>query len=185
MACVTVTDPLWSVEQPLLDAAIPRQLLTGKRLWHSSPPQRLTYSIVDAPCASAAPLPPPPSRSFGELALMYNCERAATVQSTEECTTWVMGLRTFRRLLATTASGQVRRLRRRCLLQRRPLRRRLLRRPLRRRLLQRLLQRWLRHLLRRRLWQRRLWQRLSQRRLWQTIVAASPVVAPVAAAGAV
>ncbi|KAG5180035.1 putative cGMP-dependent protein kinase [Tribonema minus] len=48
-----------------------------------------------------------PSSSFGELALMYNCERAATVKATSACTAWTMQLQAFRRLLATTASGQV------------------------------------------------------------------------------
>ncbi|CAM9441201.1 unnamed protein product [Chrysoparadoxa australica] len=44
--------------------------------------------------------------SFGELALMYNCERAATIKATTGCKLWSMGLKTFRQLLATTAAGQ-------------------------------------------------------------------------------
>jgi CRP-like cAMP-binding protein len=47
------------------------------------------------------------TNSFGELALMYNCERAATIRVTAASTAWSMDLRTFRRLLATTASGQI------------------------------------------------------------------------------
>jgi cAMP-dependent protein kinase regulator len=38
---------------------------------------------------------------------MYNCERAATIRVTAASTAWSMDLRTFRRLLATTASGQI------------------------------------------------------------------------------
>lgn len=45
--------------------------------------------------------------SFGELALMYNCERAATVRATAPSRLWTMDLSTFRRSLATTASSQI------------------------------------------------------------------------------
>ena len=45
--------------------------------------------------------------SFGELALMYDAPRAATVRCTGPCKLWTLDLRTFRRLLATTASAQM------------------------------------------------------------------------------
>lgn len=48
-----------------------------------------------------------PSGSFGELALMYNCERAATVRAVTASRLWTMDLSTFRRSLATTASSQI------------------------------------------------------------------------------
>lgn len=48
-----------------------------------------------------------PGGSFGELALIYNCERAATVRAATPCRLWTMDLPTFRRTLATTASSQV------------------------------------------------------------------------------
>ncbi|CAM9860220.1 unnamed protein product [Scytosiphon promiscuus] len=48
-----------------------------------------------------------PGGSFGELALMYNCERAATVRATADSRLWTMDLSTFRRSLATTASSQI------------------------------------------------------------------------------
>eukprot|EP00903_Cladosiphon_okamuranus_P007650 g7418.t1 len=48
-----------------------------------------------------------PGGSFGELALMYNCERAATVTATAPSRLWTMDLSTFRRSLATTASSQI------------------------------------------------------------------------------
>ncbi|CAN0144996.1 unnamed protein product, partial [Laminaria digitata] len=48
-----------------------------------------------------------PSDSFGELALMYNCERAATVRALTASRLWTMDLSTFRRSLATTASSQI------------------------------------------------------------------------------
>lgn len=48
-----------------------------------------------------------PGGSFGELALMYNCERAATVRATAPSRLWTMDLSTFRRSLATTASSQI------------------------------------------------------------------------------
>lgn len=48
-----------------------------------------------------------PGGSFGELALMYNCERAATVRATAPSRLWTMDLSTFRRSLATTANSQI------------------------------------------------------------------------------
>ncbi|CAM9656305.1 unnamed protein product [Pylaiella littoralis] len=48
-----------------------------------------------------------PGGSFGELALMYNCERAATVRASTPCRLWTMDLTTFRRSLATAASSKI------------------------------------------------------------------------------
>lgn len=48
-----------------------------------------------------------PGGSFGELALVYNCERAATVRAITPCRLWTMDLVTFRRYLATAACSQV------------------------------------------------------------------------------
>lgn len=48
-----------------------------------------------------------PGGSFGELALVYNCERAATVRAVTPCRLWTMDLTVFRRLLATAACSQV------------------------------------------------------------------------------
>ena len=45
--------------------------------------------------------------AFGELALMYNCPRAATIRAVSMCTVWTLGRLTFRRLLATTASSAI------------------------------------------------------------------------------
>jgi cAMP-dependent protein kinase regulator len=44
-----------------------------------------------------------PGGSFGELALMYNAPRAATVQSTEPSTLWALDRLTFRRILMDSA----------------------------------------------------------------------------------
>lgn len=43
---------------------------------------------------------------FGELALIYNAKRAATITATSSCTLWSLDLRTFRRMLATASSSQ-------------------------------------------------------------------------------
>ena len=48
-----------------------------------------------------------PGNAFGELALMYNCPRAATIRAVSMCTVWTLGRLTFRRLLATTASSAI------------------------------------------------------------------------------
>ena len=48
-----------------------------------------------------------PGQAFGELALMYNCPRAATIRAVSMCTVWTLGRLTFRRLLATTASSAI------------------------------------------------------------------------------
>ncbi|CAM9208512.1 unnamed protein product, partial [Phaeothamnion confervicola] len=47
--------------------------------------------------------------TFGELALMYDCERAATVRAAEAtpCRLWTTDLRTFRSLLATAATSNI------------------------------------------------------------------------------
>lgn len=45
--------------------------------------------------------------SFGELALLYNCPRAATCMATSDCSLWKVDQRTFRYMLANnTASAQ-------------------------------------------------------------------------------
>lgn len=43
--------------------------------------------------------------AFGELALMYNCPRAATIRATSTCALWSVDRTSFRRILATTASS--------------------------------------------------------------------------------
>mmetsp|Transcript_1326 Transcript_1326/g.1689 ORF Transcript_1326/g.1689 Transcript_1326/m.1689 type:complete len:583 (+) Transcript_1326:87-1835(+) len=48
-----------------------------------------------------------PGGSFGELALMYNAKRAATVRTTQASVLWSMDLRTFRKILATSSSSQM------------------------------------------------------------------------------
>lgn len=42
-----------------------------------------------------------PSKSFGELALLYDCPRAATCQATTPCTLWRVDQNTFRKILAS------------------------------------------------------------------------------------
>eukprot|EP00968_Pinguiococcus_pyrenoidosus_P000781 scaffold47_cov258-Pinguiococcus_pyrenoidosus.AAC.108 len=48
-----------------------------------------------------------PGGSFGELALMYDSPRAATIRATEASNLWTLDLRTFRRILATTSSAKM------------------------------------------------------------------------------
>lgn len=45
-----------------------------------------------------------PNGSFGELALMYNAPRAATVVATESCVLWALDRVTFRRILMENTS---------------------------------------------------------------------------------
>lgn len=47
-----------------------------------------------------------PGGSFGELALLYNCPRAATVKSTQSSVLWVLDRITFRHTLARTTAGE-------------------------------------------------------------------------------
>jgi CRP-like cAMP-binding protein len=47
-----------------------------------------------------------PGACFGELALIYNAKRAASISATSACTLWSLDLRTFRRMLATASSSQ-------------------------------------------------------------------------------
>ena len=44
---------------------------------------------------------------FGELALIYNSPRAASVVATAACKLWTLDLRTFRYILATTSSSKM------------------------------------------------------------------------------
>ena len=44
--------------------------------------------------------------AFGELALMWNSSRAATIVASEDCILWTLSRPLFRRLLATTSSNQ-------------------------------------------------------------------------------
>jgi len=44
---------------------------------------------------------------FGELALIYNSPRAASVVATSACKLWTLDLRTFRYILATTSSSKM------------------------------------------------------------------------------
>ncbi|TYZ60991.1 hypothetical protein PybrP1_005346 [[Pythium] brassicae (nom. inval.)] len=43
--------------------------------------------------------------AFGELALLYNCPRAATIRATSGCILWTVERTMFRRIMATTASA--------------------------------------------------------------------------------
>jgi CRP-like cAMP-binding protein len=45
--------------------------------------------------------------AFGELALMYNCPRAASIVATEACVLWSLDRTTFRNLIATTSSASM------------------------------------------------------------------------------
>lgn len=44
---------------------------------------------------------------FGELALIYNSPRAASVTATTECKLWALDLKTFRTILSSTSSSQL------------------------------------------------------------------------------
>jgi len=45
-----------------------------------------------------------PGSCFGELALIYNAKRAATIRTTSTCTLWVLSLSVFRHVLSNSAS---------------------------------------------------------------------------------
>jgi cAMP-dependent protein kinase regulator len=44
-----------------------------------------------------------PGGSFGELALLYDCPRAATCRTNKDCVLWKVGQNTFRHMLARSA----------------------------------------------------------------------------------
>lgn len=44
--------------------------------------------------------------AFGDLALMYNCPRAATIRSAEPCTLWTLDRVFFRKAMVTSSSNQ-------------------------------------------------------------------------------
>ena len=44
--------------------------------------------------------------SFGDLALMYNSPRAATIRARTECTLWVLEKHFFRQAMVTSSSNQ-------------------------------------------------------------------------------
>ena len=44
---------------------------------------------------------------FGELALIYNSPRAASVRATSDCKLWALDLKTFRSILATNSSSKL------------------------------------------------------------------------------
>ena len=48
-----------------------------------------------------------PGSCFGELALIYNSPRAASVVASEACTLWTLDLKSFRYILATTSSSKM------------------------------------------------------------------------------
>jgi CRP-like cAMP-binding protein len=44
--------------------------------------------------------------SFGDLALMYNCPRAATIRTASDCTLWTLDRVFFRQAMVTSSSNQ-------------------------------------------------------------------------------
>jgi CRP-like cAMP-binding protein len=44
--------------------------------------------------------------SFGDLALMYNCPRAATIRAASDCTLWTLDRVFFRQAMVTSSSNQ-------------------------------------------------------------------------------
>ena len=46
-----------------------------------------------------------PGQSFGELALMFGCPRAATVRSTASCTLWVINRQSFQSVVVTAMAS--------------------------------------------------------------------------------
>ena len=48
----------------------------------------------------------PSGVSFGDLALMYNCPRAATIRAKKDCTLWILEKQFFRQAMVTSSSNQ-------------------------------------------------------------------------------
>lgn len=49
-----------------------------------------------------------PGQSFGELALLYSCTRAAAIKATKSCTCWAVDAATFRRVAVRSKQGAAR-----------------------------------------------------------------------------
>ena len=49
-----------------------------------------------------------PGQSFGELALLYSCTRAATIKATSSCTCWAVDAATFRKVAIRSKQGAAR-----------------------------------------------------------------------------
>ena len=49
-----------------------------------------------------------PGQSFGELALLYSCTRAATIKATASCTCWAVDAATFRKVAIRSKQGAAR-----------------------------------------------------------------------------
>ena len=48
----------------------------------------------------------PSGVSFGDLVLMYNCPRAATIRAKKDCTLWILEKQFFRQAMVTSSSNQ-------------------------------------------------------------------------------
>ncbi len=92
--------------------AMQRQMIhSGDLIIQQGDPGNKFYILEEGECEvivdGAVVAAMSPGNAFGELALMYNCPRAATIRAVSMCTVWTLGRLTFRRLLATTASSAI------------------------------------------------------------------------------